>query len=263
MTATEERAALVRAVCESPGDDTPRLVFADWLDDHGESDRAEFVRAQVELANETRKTYRPKLERRIKNLLRGAVTFRRYPWVNEWLDGPPKCGITVSGWKYAVVPMEPRVYFSRGFVSQVTCTADVWLRHADAIAWRPGWEMACPECNGNGQVGTLGGTMGCVLCSKGPRDRGTGRVPRSFPPTAQPITGVVLTSLPEWETRPATVGGDRMCYEVRFAGRPLWHPRQIDQPAISALGLEWPGVAFDLYGDVARPAPGSLLRLPR
>ena len=35
---------------ERPGDDAPRLVFADWLDDQGQADRAEFVRAQVRLA---------------------------------------------------------------------------------------------------------------------------------------------------------------------------------------------------------------------
>ncbi len=27
-------------ILEHPDDDTPRLVFADWLDDHGEADRA-------------------------------------------------------------------------------------------------------------------------------------------------------------------------------------------------------------------------------
>ena len=31
-----EREALLRAVCENPDDDTPRLVFADWLDENGE-----------------------------------------------------------------------------------------------------------------------------------------------------------------------------------------------------------------------------------
>jgi uncharacterized protein (TIGR02996 family) len=45
-----EREALLAAVCEHPDDDTPRLVFADWLDEHGEPDRAEFIRVQVELA---------------------------------------------------------------------------------------------------------------------------------------------------------------------------------------------------------------------
>jgi uncharacterized protein (TIGR02996 family) len=42
--------ALLAAVCDRPDDDTPRLVLADWLDDHGQPERAAFVRAQVELA---------------------------------------------------------------------------------------------------------------------------------------------------------------------------------------------------------------------
>ncbi|MFO0841857.1 MAG: TIGR02996 domain-containing protein [Gemmataceae bacterium] len=33
-----------------PGDDAPRLVYADWLDDHGDIDRAEFIRLQIELS---------------------------------------------------------------------------------------------------------------------------------------------------------------------------------------------------------------------
>jgi uncharacterized protein (TIGR02996 family) len=43
-----EREALLRAVCEFPDDDTPRLVFADWLQEHGEEARAEFIRLQIE-----------------------------------------------------------------------------------------------------------------------------------------------------------------------------------------------------------------------
>src|SRR5262249_9492807 len=40
----------LQAVTESPEDDTPRLVYADWLDDHGQADRAEVIRLQCELA---------------------------------------------------------------------------------------------------------------------------------------------------------------------------------------------------------------------
>jgi uncharacterized protein (TIGR02996 family) len=43
-----EREALLRAVCEFPDDDTPRLVFADWLQEHGDEERAEFIRLQIE-----------------------------------------------------------------------------------------------------------------------------------------------------------------------------------------------------------------------
>jgi uncharacterized protein (TIGR02996 family) len=34
-----------------PEDDTPRLIFADWLEDQGDSDRAEFIRVQLERAS--------------------------------------------------------------------------------------------------------------------------------------------------------------------------------------------------------------------
>jgi uncharacterized protein (TIGR02996 family) len=42
--------ALYRAILDRPDDDTPRLVYADALDDLGDADRAAFVRLQVEAA---------------------------------------------------------------------------------------------------------------------------------------------------------------------------------------------------------------------
>jgi uncharacterized protein (TIGR02996 family) len=42
--------ALRRAVIANRDDDTPRLIYADWLDENGQSDRATFIRAQVEAA---------------------------------------------------------------------------------------------------------------------------------------------------------------------------------------------------------------------
>jgi uncharacterized protein (TIGR02996 family) len=41
-----ERAAFVAAIRDAPEDDAPRLVFADWLGEHGEPDRGEFIRLQ-------------------------------------------------------------------------------------------------------------------------------------------------------------------------------------------------------------------------
>jgi uncharacterized protein (TIGR02996 family) len=41
--------ALLRAIAEQPEEDTPRLMYADWLDENDQPDRAEFVRVQVEL----------------------------------------------------------------------------------------------------------------------------------------------------------------------------------------------------------------------
>ena len=45
----DERAELLRTVIESPDDDAPRLVFADWVEEHGEPERAEFIRLQCRL----------------------------------------------------------------------------------------------------------------------------------------------------------------------------------------------------------------------
>lgn len=40
----------VAAVVSRPDDDLPRLVFADWLDEHDDPERAEFIRIQCRLA---------------------------------------------------------------------------------------------------------------------------------------------------------------------------------------------------------------------
>jgi len=45
-----EMISFLRAIAESPDDDATRLMFSDWLDDHGHHQRAEFIRLQVELA---------------------------------------------------------------------------------------------------------------------------------------------------------------------------------------------------------------------
>jgi uncharacterized protein (TIGR02996 family) len=42
--------ALLRAIEANPDEDTPRLAYADWLDENGQPERAEFIRLQCELA---------------------------------------------------------------------------------------------------------------------------------------------------------------------------------------------------------------------
>jgi uncharacterized protein (TIGR02996 family) len=46
MAMVSDGAALLRAICEHPGEDTPRLIYADWLEENGDTDRAEFIRTQ-------------------------------------------------------------------------------------------------------------------------------------------------------------------------------------------------------------------------
>jgi uncharacterized protein (TIGR02996 family) len=45
--------AFLQAILDSPDDDTPRLVYADWLDEHGDSARAELIRVQCRLTGIT------------------------------------------------------------------------------------------------------------------------------------------------------------------------------------------------------------------
>jgi uncharacterized protein (TIGR02996 family) len=45
-----EAQGFLAAICANPDDDTARLVYADWLDERGQTARAEFIRVQVERA---------------------------------------------------------------------------------------------------------------------------------------------------------------------------------------------------------------------
>jgi uncharacterized protein (TIGR02996 family) len=46
-----EQLALWAAIRANPDDDTPRLVYADWIQEHGDEARAEFIRVQCALAH--------------------------------------------------------------------------------------------------------------------------------------------------------------------------------------------------------------------
>jgi uncharacterized protein (TIGR02996 family) len=88
--------SLLDAARAEPHDDAPRLVLADWQDDHGESERAEFVRLQLRLAAGSQPLEadeRKELERRCRALLdrRGgcwlAGLWRWFPPATCWLRG--------------------------------------------------------------------------------------------------------------------------------------------------------------------------------
>jgi uncharacterized protein (TIGR02996 family) len=53
-----DAAALLAAIRAAPDDDAPRLIYADWLDEHSQPERAEFIRVQCELARNDSPTLR-------------------------------------------------------------------------------------------------------------------------------------------------------------------------------------------------------------
>ena len=71
---TADELALLRGVEAAPDDDLPRLVYADWLDEHGRHARAEFIRVQCELASIERRLFTMTLEeKRVAGPRRGEL----------------------------------------------------------------------------------------------------------------------------------------------------------------------------------------------
>jgi uncharacterized protein (TIGR02996 family) len=60
----------VQAILSAPDDDTPRLTYADWLEEHGRPERAAFIRVECQLARlPDDDPRRPDLEARERQLL--------------------------------------------------------------------------------------------------------------------------------------------------------------------------------------------------
>jgi uncharacterized protein (TIGR02996 family) len=105
-------AAFIQAIRDEPGDDTPRLVFADYLEDQGQADRAELIRVQCELTRGPRDRGRS-LE--LRRRLRALVAEHR----DAWLAG-------LAVWARDA-------FFERGFVEHLALPAATFLEHAAAI----------------------------------------------------------------------------------------------------------------------------------
>ncbi|HEY1065457.1 MAG TPA: TIGR02996 domain-containing protein [Pirellulales bacterium] len=90
--------AFLQAVVESPDDDAPRLIYADWLDEHGDESRAEFIRLQCALETlPPDAPERPDYEQREQELL------NRFAWT----------------WAESLQPQDNEWVYRRGFVERV------------------------------------------------------------------------------------------------------------------------------------------------
>jgi uncharacterized protein (TIGR02996 family) len=122
--------ALLRAILDQPKEDTPRLAYADWCDENGQPERAEFIRVQVTIARwgTTPPADAEEWVRRERELIYGKVDSYRYNW-NVWIS------LRTFSLNYPSQETigSPSVAFSRGFVSHVSCSWPDWRAHADAI----------------------------------------------------------------------------------------------------------------------------------
>src|SRR5262245_14998409 len=108
--------AFLRAIVEEPDDDTHRLVYADWLEEHGKADRAEFIRVQCELARLRHgDARRAELESREQALLAAHQ--------EEWTEMLPRAVTSHA--------------FERGFLSWVEMPAGGFSHLRSALGWFP------------------------------------------------------------------------------------------------------------------------------
>jgi uncharacterized protein (TIGR02996 family) len=106
--------AILQSVLAEPEDDTPRLVYADWLDETGgpeEQARADFIRVQIELA---RRPNDKALLAREKALWSANKS--------RWLAGLPE-GIR----------NRKNVAFHRGFFEELHLATSIWSGCADEL----------------------------------------------------------------------------------------------------------------------------------
>ena len=101
----------LNAILDAPDDDAPRLLFADWLEERGDPDRAEFIRVQIALARQ------PAADGAAALRARQHVLQARHD--AEW-SGP--VGGVAFAWDYG-----------RGFIEAVEARAEAFLDGADEL----------------------------------------------------------------------------------------------------------------------------------
>ncbi len=110
--------AFLRAILDSPDEDTPRLVYADWLEEQGDPQRAEFIRLQCRIAQ----------HEQLADLGDGDPDHRR-----EWQLGYPN----MKRWE-AELPILPGANYNfyqafRGFPLVDLQSPEILLRHGKRL----------------------------------------------------------------------------------------------------------------------------------
>lgn len=180
---------LLRAICDRPFDDNLRLVAADWWEEHGETERAEFVRLGIELA--TINSHGGHAPGTCKDCDRFRFARNREYGIgslsncHKWAHGFPLFGLDNWEWEWR-----------RGWVDEVHCRLADWSgevcsecegRKYDTGTNDDGsyYPRECGWCDGKGRLGGHGPAI--VACQpvtrlvlvdvgdSGPTKRETGR----------------------------------------------------------------------------------------
>ena len=125
---TDEQRSFWNAIRANPDDDTPRLVYADWLQEQGDEPRAEFIRVQCALARlpaDRRKsrTERKRLQARNQELQEAHR--------DEWI-APLVAAATGDLPLFERNDWANRLGFERGFLGWVLLNLEYGARLADS-----------------------------------------------------------------------------------------------------------------------------------
>lgn len=119
------RLSLIHGIFAEPGEDAPRLVYADWLADHGDDVLADLIRLQLEMSRPwTSRTRLHDLRRRERELLDALGPWRALSCadpVTTAYSGPP------AGWSYTLVEGVPRLYVMSGADGRLDFPPREWV----------------------------------------------------------------------------------------------------------------------------------------
>ncbi len=138
---SDEREFL-KAICANPADDTARLVYADWLEEHDQDERAEFIRVQIELHHMSADVPENCVPRWAELSARERELWELHGRNNpDWFPiyslprfvtvEPAGCeGLSGGNGDIEATPV-------RGFVERVELSAAAWIEYGDAIVASP------------------------------------------------------------------------------------------------------------------------------
>ncbi len=107
-----DEAAFIHTIREHPDDDGPRLVYADWLEEHGQCERAEFIRVQIELVRGVMDADRHRQLREREELLLDRHAKSWAMFVGKW----------INGWE-----------FERGFLEAIQIRCSDFVRYGNRL----------------------------------------------------------------------------------------------------------------------------------